>query len=240
MDDDIDRNLIFERNLQRGRGDDGRSVSGLEAAENRAHRDGRIHDDDDAEQDERNAKLDVAKARHAERGAQERKLLLGLAKQEPGSAIVDAKGSVESGVKWQDGQLVARSWTEHPAFRESTRQQNAFQAAEDRLHAAIGANFKERGYDAPDPGEAAYQEVKPAANVVATSRRRHLSKTDIEMKSRLLRLSTGIRAAVGREDRAGAGAMLHQAKALLEHGQFVAWVERECGLPERTARRYIE
>jgi hypothetical protein len=239
-DNDIDRNLTFDCNLHRGRDDDGQNISGLQIAEDRAHRDGRIHDDDDAEQDESNGKLDAAKARHAERGAQERKLLLGLATQEAGDAIVDAKGTVMQGVKWHQGQLVDRAWSEHPAFKELARKQNAFQAAEDRLHAATGASFQERGYDAPASSEPAYQEVKPAANVVATSRRRHLSKADLELKSKLLKLSTGIRAAAEREDRAAAGAMLNQAKAILEHGQFVAWVERECGLNERTARRYME
>jgi hypothetical protein len=239
-DIDVDRNLIFERNLHRSRDDDGQSVSGLEAAENRAHRDGVIFDDGDAEQDGQSAKLDAAKARHAERGAQERKLLLGLATQEPGSAIVDAQGTVMQGVKWQNGQVVDRPWSEHPAVKESIRRQNAFAAAEDRLHAAIGANFDQVGYEAPEPGEPAFQAVKPAVAVVATSRRRHLSKADLELKSKLLKLSTGIRAAAEREDRAAAGAMLHQAKALLEHGQFVAWVERECGLPERTARWHME
>jgi hypothetical protein len=239
-DNDIDRNLAFDSNLQAGRDDDGR-ISGLEAAENRAHRDGRIHDDDDAEQDESNAKLDAAKARHAERGAQERKLLLGLAKQEPGSAIVDAKGTVMRGVKWDQGQIVDRPWTEHPAFRESVRRQNASAAAEDRLHAAIGPSFQELGYDAPGPDAPAYQEVKPAAaNVVATSMKRRLSRSELATKQKLLALATGIRAAAEREDRAAAGAMLNQAKALLEHGQFVAWTERECGLSKKTAERYME
>jgi len=240
MDDDVDRNLIFERNLHRGRDDDGQSVSGIEAAENRAHRDGRIHDDDDAEQDEQSEKLDAAKARHAERGAQERKLLLGLATQESGSAVVDRKGTVLQGVKWQNGQVVDRPWSEHPAVKDSIRRQNSFQAAEDRLHAATGASFAQVGYEPPAPGEPAFQEVRPATNVVATSRRRHLSKADLELKSKLLKLSTGIRAAAEREDRAAAGAMLREAKALLDHGQFVAWVEQECGLTERTARRYQE
>jgi Protein of unknown function (DUF3102) len=242
MDDtNIDRNLAFERNLHRGRDDDGQGISGLEVAENRAHRDGRIFDvEDDAEQNEQSAKLAAAKARHAERGAQERKLMLGLATQEPGSAIVDAKGTVMQGVKWQNGQVVDRPWSEHPAVKESIRRQNAFQAAEDRLLAATGASFEQVGYDAPASSEPAFQAVKAVTAVATTSRRRHLSKTDIELKSKLLKLSTGIRAAVEREDRAAAGAMLREAKALLEHGQFVAWLERECGLPERTARRYME
>jgi hypothetical protein len=238
-DNDIDRNLAFDSNLQAGRDDDGR-ISGLEAAENRAHRDGRIHDDDDAEQDESNAKLDAAKARHAERGAQERKLLLGLAKQEPGSAIVDAKGTVMPGVKWQNGQVVDRPWSEHPAVKESIRRQNAYVAAEDRLHAAIGASFQERGYGAPASSEPKFQAIKAVTTVAATSmRRRHLSKADLELKSKLLKLSTGIKAAAEREDRAAAGGLLHQAKALLEHGQFESWVERESGLSKSTAERYM-
>ena len=238
-DNDIDRNLAFDSNLQAGRDDDGR-ISGLEAAENRAHRDGRIFDDGEENAEEQNAKLDAAKARHAERGAQERKLLLGLAKQEPGSAIVDAKGTVMRGVKWHQGQLVDRAWSEHPAFKELVRKQNAYVAAEDRLHAATGASFEERGYDAPASSEPAFQAVKAVTAVASTSRRRHLSKADLELKSKLLKLSTAIRAAAEREDRAAAGAKLCEAQALLGHGQFVAWVERECGLNERTARRYME
>jgi Protein of unknown function (DUF3102) len=238
-DIDVDRNLIFERNLHRSRDDDGQSVSGLEAAENRAHRDGVIFDDGDAEQDGQSAKLDAAKARHAERGAQERKLLLGLATQEPGSAIVDAQGTVMQGVKWQSGQVVDRPWSEHPAVKHSIRRQNAFQAAEDRLLAATGASFEQVGYEPPAPGEPAFQAVKAVTTVAATSKRRHLSKADVELKSKLLKLSTGIRDAAAREDRAAAGALLREAKALLEHGEFVAWVERESGLSKSTVERYM-
>jgi hypothetical protein len=240
MDDtNIDRNLAFDHNLHRGNDDDGQGISGLEVAENRAHNDGRIFsDEDDAEQDEQSAKLDAAKARHAERGAQERKLLISLSTQERGSAIVDAKGTVMQGVKWQSGQLVDRPWTEHATFRESVRYQNACQAAEDRLHAATGA--EPAGYEPPAPGEPTYQAVKAVTAVASTSKRCRLSKAEIELRARLLKLSTGIRAAVAREDQAAAGAMLREAKALLEHGQFEAWVERESGLPERTARRYME
>jgi hypothetical protein len=236
-----DRRIVTEASLHRGRDDDGQGISGLEVAENRAHRDGTIFDDgEEGPPEEQNAKLDAAKARHAERGAQERKLLLGLATQEPGSAIVDAKGTVLQGAKWDQGQLVDRAWSEHPAVKESIRRQNSFQAAEDRLHAATGASFDQVGYEPPAPGEPAFQAVKAVTAVAATSRRRHLSKADLELKARLLKLSTGIRAAAEREDRATAGAMLNQAKALLEHGQFVAWTERECGLSKKTAERYME
>ena len=94
----------------------------------------------------------------------------------------------------------------------------------------VGVGFDNVDDDPPTPGEPGFHAAKPVASVVATTMRRRLSKVDQERKLKLLALATAIRGAVERDNRAAAGAKLCEAKALLEHGQFVAWVERECGL----------
>ena len=109
---DDERNLVFEHELAPGQDDDGQSTSGMEAIENRFHREGGRSDDlngDDQGIDRHDDDMerDKAKARHAESGAQERKALLSVAKQEPGSAVVNARGKVVDGLKWQNGQLVS-------------------------------------------------------------------------------------------------------------------------------------
>jgi hypothetical protein len=244
-DGDNDRNLVFEHELAPGQDDDGRSISGMEVIENKFHREDGQPDDlngDDQEigRHDDDMKRDKAKTRHAESGAQERKALLSVAKQEPGSAVVNARGKVVDGLKWQNGQLVDRSWTEHPAFRESVRRQNAFQRAEDHFHGRRGPSFNEAGYAPPDPQAPDYRKVKGVGGVATTSIKRRLSKADLEKRRRLWKLATGIHDAVTRGDRAAAGAMLRAAKALLGHGTFLAWVERETGLDPRSVRRYME
>ena len=94
---DRDRNLVFEHELDPGQDDDSRPISGMEAIENRIHREGGQSDDlnggdQEIGRHDDDIKRDEAKARHAERGAQERKPLLSLAQQVPGSAVVDARG----------------------------------------------------------------------------------------------------------------------------------------------------
>jgi hypothetical protein len=241
---DDDRNLVFEHELASGQDDDGESISGIEAIENKFHReDGQPDLDGDDQQIGRHdddIKRDTAKARHAESGAQERKALLSLAKQEPGSAVVNARGKVVDGLKWQKGQLVDRPWTEHPAFRESVRRQKAFQRAEDQFHARQGQSFNEAGYAPPNPEAPDYREVKAVETVATTSIKRHLSKAELEKRRKLLKLATGIKGAIMRGDQATAGAMLHEAKALLGHGHFLDWVQQETGLEPRSAQRYIE
>jgi hypothetical protein len=242
---DDDRNLVFEHELAPGQDDDDHSISGMEVVENRFHREGGQPDDLDADAREIDRtddgiKRDKAKARHAESGAQERKALLSLAKQEPGSAVVTARSKVVEGLKWRNGRLVDRPWSEHPAFRESARRQNAFQRAEDRFHAHQGHSFKEAGYAPPDTQAPDYREVKAVGGVATTSIKRRFSKADLEKRGRLLKLAKGIKAAVTRNDRAAAGAMLRDAKALVGHGEFLDWVKRETGLEPRSAQRYIE
>jgi hypothetical protein len=245
-DGDNDRNLVFEHELAPGQDDDdGQAISGMEAIENKLHRERGQPDDlngDDQEIDRHDddMKRDKAKARHAESGAQQRKGLLSLAKQEPGSAVVNARGKVVDGLKWQNGQLVDRSWTEHPAFRESVRRQNVFQRAEDQFQGRRGPSFNEAGYAPPDPQAPDYREVKAVGGVATTSIKRRLSKPELEKRGRLLKLATGIRDAVTRGERAAAGAMLREAKALLGHGHFLQWVEQETGLEPRSVQRYIE
>jgi hypothetical protein len=242
---DDDRILVFEHELAPGQENDGQSISGMEVAENGFHREGGQPDDvgADAREIDRTddeIKRDKAKVRHAESGAQERKALLSLANQEPGSAVVNATAKVVKGLKWRNGQLVDRPWTEHPAFRESARRQNAFQRAEDRFHAHQGHSFKEAGYAPPDAEAPDYREVKAVGGVATTSIKRRLSKADLEKRGRLLKLATGIKAAVTRNDRAAAGALLRDAKALVGHGHFLDWVKRETGLELRSAQRYID
>jgi hypothetical protein len=120
------------------------------------------------------------------------------------------------------------------------RRQNAFQQAENKFHARRGPAFNEAGYAPPDPQAPDYRAVKAVGGVATTSIKRRLSKTELEKRGRLLKLTTGIKAAVARGDRAAAGAMLREAKALLGHGQFLEWVERETGLDPRSAQRYME
>jgi len=242
---DDDRNLVFEHKLAPSQDDDGQSISGIEAIENRFHREGGLSDDlngNDPEIDrhEDDMKRDESKARHAERGAQERKSLLSLAQQEAGSAVVDAKGNVVDGLKWEKGKLVDRRWTEHPAFLESVRRQNALQRAEDRFHGHQGQSFDEAGYAPPDPKAPDYREVKAVGGVPTTSIKRRLSKAELEKGRKLLKLATDIKAAVSRGDHAAAGAMLREAKACLGHGHFLAWVQRETGVDRRSAQRYME
>jgi hypothetical protein len=242
---DGDDNLVFEHELARGQDDEGRSISGSEAIENKFHRESGQPDDlngadQEIDRHEDDIKRDKAIARHAESGAQERKALLSLAKQEPGSAIVNARGKVVEGLKWQNGQPVDRPWTEHPAFRESVRRQNAFQRAEEQFHARQGHSFNAAGYAPPDPQGPDYQEVKAVGGVITTSIKRRLSKAERGKRGKLLMLATGIKDAVMRGDRAAAGAKLRGAKALLGHGPFLDWVRQETGLEARSAQRYME
>jgi hypothetical protein len=242
---DSDDNLVFEHELAPGQDDEGRSISGSEAIENKFHREsGQPDDFNGADQEidrhDDDMKRDKAKARHAESGAHERKALLSLAKQEPGSAIVNARGKVVDGLNWQNRQLVDRPWTEHPAFRESVRRQNAFQRAEDQFQVPQGHSFNKAGYAPPDPKGPDYREVKAVGGVTTTSIKRRLSKAELEKRGKLLMLATGIKDAVRRGDRAAAGAMLRGAKALLGHGPFLDWVRRETGLDQRSAQRYME
>jgi hypothetical protein len=127
--------------------------------------------------------------------------------------VVNARGKVVDGLKWQNGQLVDRPWTEHPTFRESVRRQNALQRAEDQFHARRGPSFNEAGYAPPDPQAPDYREVKAVGGVITTSIKRRLSKAERENRGKLLKLATGIKDAVMRGDRAAAGAMLRGAKA---------------------------
>jgi hypothetical protein len=239
---DDDRNLVFEHELAPGQDDEGRWISGIEAVENKFHRQGGELNGDDQEIDRHDddMKRDKAKARHAEIGAQERKALLSSAKQEPGSAVVNARGKVVDGLKWRNGKLVDRPWTEHPAFRESVRRQNAFQRAEEQFHVRQGHSFNEAGYAPPDPQSPDYRDVKAVGGFATTSIKRRLSKAELEKQGRLLKLATGIKDAVIRDDRAAAGALLRDAKAVLGHGPFLEWVRRETGLEPRSAQRYME
>jgi hypothetical protein len=242
---DDDRNLVLEHELAESQDDDGQSISGLEAVENRLHREGGQPDNcdgggQDINRNDDDVKRDAAKARHAETGAQERKFILGSAQQEAGSAVVNAKGKVIEGLKWHEGRLVERRWTEHPAFQESVRRQNVFQRAEDQFHGHQAHSFNEAGYAPPDPQAPNYREVKAMGGVATTSIKRRLSKTELEKRAKLLKLATGIKDALKRGDRAAAGAMLRDAKALLGHGQFLDWVQRQTGLEPRSAQRYID
>jgi hypothetical protein len=249
MDQEIcDRNLVLENELTVNH-DDGGTTLGLEIAEIRLfHRDGTIcdncpevSDEEEVESEGGNAALLAAKARHAERGAAERRFLIGMSTQEPGSAIVSRRGKTVQGLEWRNGELVDRPWSEHPAFQESVRRQNAFQKAEEAFHAhQVGVGFDKAGYDPPAPDAPGFLAVTPVTSVAATSKRRHLSKADLEAKRKLLVLATSIRVAVERDDRAAAGAKLCEAKALLGHGPFVAWIEAETGLSVRSAQRFME
>jgi hypothetical protein len=190
---DDDRNLVFDHELTPGQDDDGRSISGMEVVENKFHREGGPPDgldDDGQEVDQNDLKRKEAKARHAERGAQERKHLLGLAKQEPGSAVVNGRGTIVEGLKWKNGQLVDRPWTEHRAFQESVRRQNAFQRAENQFHGGRGLSFKEAGYVPPDPNAPDYQPVKAVSGVATTSIKRRLSKVELQKRGKLSKLAT--------------------------------------------------
>jgi hypothetical protein len=240
-----DRNLVFEHELAPSQDDDGRSISGLEAIENRLYReggepDGRSSYHQEIYRNDDDVKRDAAKARHAETGAQERKFLLGQAQQEAGSAVVNGKGKVVEGLKWYRGRLVERGWTEHPEFQESVRRQNAFQRAEDQFYGHRAHSFDEAEYAPPDPQAPDYREVKAVGGVTTTSIKRRLFKPELEKKAKLLKLATGIKDAVKRGDRAAAGAILRDVKALLGHGQFLDWVRRETGLEPRSAQRYID
>lgn len=55
-----------------------------------------------------------------------------------------------------------------------------------------------------------------------------------EHKNCTAALARGLRHAVT------AGLLLLEAKALLKHGEWLPWLKQHCGIPERTARRYME
>ena len=184
-----------------------------------------------------------AKMRHAERGAQERKLLHGLAVREPGSAPLPTGKTIE-GYKWSkevyhyEGQvLIERPWHEHAAFAESVRQQNKFVRAEEALRGCKGV--EEAGYLPPEIEAPAYTTPKAAAGFAVASKKSRISKTEMPKARTLLGISNAIRAALAKKDKAGAGALLAEAKEIVGHGRFVEWAERETGLSARTVQRVM-
>ena len=73
--------------------------------------------------------------------------------------------------------------------------------------------------------------------------------TDITTSNRLPERAARIRAEHeacgaalkrGLQHAAAAGNMLIEAKAQLKHGEWLPWLRNHCGIPERTARRYME
>jgi hypothetical protein len=189
----------------------------------------------DPEAVKRNAALHQKILRYVDAGAQSRKHLQGLAVQEKGTAEA-RKGKHVEGLKWHEGHLADRPWHEHPAFQENARQQRKFVEAEKKLGMYITGDDsdyipRENGPD--------YLEVKATTRVSATSIKRRLSKAELEVSGQLLKLAAAISDAVARSDRAVAGKLLIQAKAIRGHGGFVEWVERETGLSARSAQRYI-
>jgi hypothetical protein len=105
----------------------------------------------------------------------------------------------------------------------------------------IWENEREKAKDfVPPEAGAPYATPGPATEFSVVSKKRRVSKADRPIKRRLLQLRGAIRDAVARKDRAGAGALLREAKDLLGHGPFIDWVEREIGISVRSAQRYME
>jgi hypothetical protein len=90
--------------------------------------------------------------------------------------------------------------------------------------------------DAPD-----YSAPKAATGFVTTSINRRVKKSDISPKVRtLLTIETAIRAAQLKNDKAGIGKLLLEAKAsTLDHGEFMKWAERATALTSRSCRNYM-
>jgi hypothetical protein len=156
---------------------------------------------------------------------------------------------------------------DHPLAQERARRGRAFHGADQQLRTNLASlkdydsadyrydallngklmpeeiweNEREKAKDfVPPEAGAPYATPGPATEFSVVSKKRRVSKADRPIKRRLLQLRGAIRDAVARKDRAGAGALLREAKDLLGHGPFIDWVEREIGISVRSAQRYME
>ena len=79
----------------------------------------------------------------------------------------------------------------------------------------------------------------PIGNVAVVSTVRRLSRSERASRRRLLELRSEIVQALARSDQTKVGAMLREAKDLLDHGDFVRWIENELNISPRTAQRHM-
>jgi hypothetical protein len=179
------------------------------------------------------------KLKIAEQFANERRTLQGLATRDTSLTEVE-KGKFDDRMKWRNGRLVEKGWTENAAFAESARQQRAFIDAENRMRAfkAGPDSFEEAGYAAPDKDAPDYSAPKPATGFARTSiGKRRIARSELPKRRTLLELAKMIRET---DDRAVKGAALIEAKSALDqHGGWLDWLAKETDLSAKTAQRLM-
>lgn len=199
----------------------------------------------------RERRCDDEITRISERGAAERRHLVGLSTKEPGGAISmtanGAEGTFKEGYQWSDGRYVPRKTIEHPDWVKSMLRQNAdvtrarkFAAADRTLFGVPKTQYDEN--DTPlSPDEAApdFQPVVKAGGFEVVRPARRSSKAQRAKFERLAHLRREIREAIKHDDHAGAGRALRTAKRVVGHGGFSEWVKHEIGITSRTAQRYM-
>jgi hypothetical protein len=75
----------------------------------------------------------------------------------------------------------------------------------------------------------------PTQDVTASN-----SLTDLAARIRAEHEASGLAIKRGLDHAIACGRLLIEARAQLEHGQWLPWLREHCGVPERSARRYME
>jgi hypothetical protein len=84
---------------------------------------------------------------------------------------------------------------------------------------------------------------KAVANFSVSSKRRRVSRTEVARGQRLNALAVEIRAALKKpkRDRAAIGRLFIKAEEILDHGEWLPWVQREFPeISDRTVRNYLK
>lgn len=201
----------------------------------------------------RERRCDDEIAQISERGAAERRHLVGLSTKEPGGATSitanGAEGVFKEGFQWTDGRFVPRKTIEHPDWVKSRLRQNAdvtrarkFAAADRALFGAPKRQYDEDGIPlSPDESAPDFQPVRSekAGRFEVVRSTRHSSKSARTELETLVRLRREVREAINRGDHTAAGHALCAVKRVVGHGGFGEWVKREIGITSRTAQRYM-
>jgi hypothetical protein len=134
------------------------------------------------------------------------------------------------------------SWAADEARKVSMAQQNKFIKATATLMRTSAGSGGDEGRHFVKPDGAAYETPKPATGfTVAAKGRRRIAKAELPQRRTLMVISNAIRAAIEKDDKADAGRLLLEAKALIGHGDYLNWIERQnFGIAPRTAQRLAE
>lgn len=196
-------------------------------------------------------RLDDKITQISERGAAERRHLVGLSTKETGGATSmtanGKKGHYKEGFEWKDGRLIPRKTIEDPNWVKSMLRQNAdvtrarkFAAADRALFGAPKTQYDENGTPlSPDEAAPDFQPVVKTGGFEVVRPARRSSKAQRAKFESLAGLRREVREAIKHGDHRGAGRALRAVKRVVGHGGFGEWVKREVGVSSRTAQRWM-